>query len=392
MRITKAQFLAERAARRGVANPERIQNETWTWLVEEGIGAYAAASAMQAPPERDDVAGFSFERFGQTRTTLPDGRVICIGGEHEDHYDPDFYIYNDVVVLDAEGRCLAIYGYSIDAFPPTDFHTATLVEDGVTILVVGSLGYADERRPGSTPVYRLRLADFAFERVECVGDAPGWIAGHDTRLEGSCLVVSYGCIEDEAGSRCNVDEFGLDLATWTWSRRTRRAYQEWRIARVDEQPLCLHDFMAAKFYEDYPDTLEVARSLPETQNFEALGIELDPRRRLEQAGMCVDYECFDALFVPPVAHAEDRTPEGDPGDAAPGRLDRLPPGVSRRIRLTESPGVVVSYVTEFTDVGLHIEGELSALDVTGLVEDVRAKLEHLQASPCHARLRFEQRP
>jgi hypothetical protein len=31
-------------------------------------------------------------------TLLPDGRAIQIGGEHEDYYDPDFCIYNDVFV------------------------------------------------------------------------------------------------------------------------------------------------------------------------------------------------------------------------------------------------------------------------------------------------------
>ena len=29
--------------------------------------------------------------------------MICIGGEHEDYYDPDFCIYNDDDVLDLDG-------------------------------------------------------------------------------------------------------------------------------------------------------------------------------------------------------------------------------------------------------------------------------------------------
>ncbi len=37
-----------------------------------------------------------FERFGQSKTITLDGRTIHIGGEHEDHYDPDFFIYNGV--------------------------------------------------------------------------------------------------------------------------------------------------------------------------------------------------------------------------------------------------------------------------------------------------------
>jgi hypothetical protein len=33
----------------------------------------------------------------------------CIGGEHEDYYDPDVHIYNDVVVLGPGGE-IEIYG------------------------------------------------------------------------------------------------------------------------------------------------------------------------------------------------------------------------------------------------------------------------------------------
>ena len=42
---------------------------------------------------------WSWQRFGRTSTALPDGRVIHIAGEHEDFYDPDFCIYNDVMVV-----------------------------------------------------------------------------------------------------------------------------------------------------------------------------------------------------------------------------------------------------------------------------------------------------
>lgn len=88
-----------------------------------------------------------FNRVGQTQTivrrlnsnTLPkdddptasDGfyRTIYIGGEHEDSYDPDFVIYNDVVVIHGHKETaglgeIAIYGYPDDDILPTDFHTA----------------------------------------------------------------------------------------------------------------------------------------------------------------------------------------------------------------------------------------------------------------------------
>ena len=39
---------------------------------------------------------WSFDRYGMSVTHLEDGRIILIGGEHEDYYDPYFFIYNDV--------------------------------------------------------------------------------------------------------------------------------------------------------------------------------------------------------------------------------------------------------------------------------------------------------
>ena len=82
-----------------------------------------------------------------------------IAGEHEDFYDPDFCIYNDVFVERAR-RPPGIYRYPKDVFPPTDFHTATLVGD--EIILIGSLGYRDLRRAGRSPGAEARHADNAY--------------------------------------------------------------------------------------------------------------------------------------------------------------------------------------------------------------------------------------
>ena len=79
-----------------------------------------------------------------------------VAGEHEDGYDPDFCIYNDVIVHHPDGR-LEIIGYPESLFPPTDFHTATLVGD--RIIVIGSLGYQGSRVYGTTPVFALSIDD-----------------------------------------------------------------------------------------------------------------------------------------------------------------------------------------------------------------------------------------
>ena len=118
---------------------------------------------------------WSWQRFGRTSTALPDGRVIHIAGEHEDCYDPDFCIYNDVVVEYAGGR-REFYLYPKDVFPPTDFHSATLV--GREIILIGSLGYHDLRRIGETQVLKLDTRTLRIEPVATTGAAPGWISDH----------------------------------------------------------------------------------------------------------------------------------------------------------------------------------------------------------------------
>jgi hypothetical protein len=160
-----------------------------------------------------------FDRFGMSQTTLPDGSVVSIAGEHEDFYDPDFCIYNDVIVHRLDGR-VEIFGYPRDVFPPTDFHTATLVGD--KIVLIGSLGYQGERAFGRTPVCQLDVNTLRIEAVPAKGDCPGWIFKHSARLlaDGGQIEVTGGQImrEGEDSGIKNASTFVLNLGTRTWSR------------------------------------------------------------------------------------------------------------------------------------------------------------------------------
>ena len=71
---------------------------------------------------------------------------------------------------------MTIYGYPESVFPPTDFHTATLVGDSID--VIGSLGYPGTRCSDETPVYRLNIHTFRMERLDTHGENPGWIYKH----------------------------------------------------------------------------------------------------------------------------------------------------------------------------------------------------------------------
>ena len=171
-----------------------------------------------------EVAGpvWCADRFGQSLTLLPDGRAVQIGGEHEDYYDPDFCIYNDVFLFSPD-RSVAIFGYPEKMFPPTDFHTATLA--GGFIYAIGSLGYQGTRRFGETPVYRLDLDTFRMERVEAGGDVPGWIYRHRAEAVPDGIRVWGGTIAEpgKAGDgggahRTNAESFMLDLDRLLWRR------------------------------------------------------------------------------------------------------------------------------------------------------------------------------
>ena len=151
-------------------------------MIRAGVTGYEGALRFGAGSEQVTRPVWCAQRFGQSMTFLPDGRIVQIAGEHEDHYDPDFCIYNDVFVHGVDGS-IAIYGYPESVFPPTDFHTATLV--GGSVYVIGSLGYQGTRRFGETPVYRLDVRTFAIERLGPTGEAPGWIFGGHRATETS---------------------------------------------------------------------------------------------------------------------------------------------------------------------------------------------------------------
>ena len=140
-----------------------------------------------------------------------------VAGEHEDSYDADFCIYNDVIVEEPDGG-LSFCLYPADTFPPTDFHTATLV-DG-SIILIGSLGYKDLRKPGETQVFRLHTSTLQIEHVLTTGDAPGWISRHSAELTGeNSILVIGGKVWDGKDLVPNDRIFELNVATLTWHQR-----------------------------------------------------------------------------------------------------------------------------------------------------------------------------
>ncbi len=90
-----------------------------------------------------------------------------------------------LLMIDMAGRIVLVnreverlFGYPREVLRPTDFHTATLVGEG--IYIVGCLGYFGTQPLGTTPVLRLDTTTFAIEPVATTGRNPGWMYQHDT--------------------------------------------------------------------------------------------------------------------------------------------------------------------------------------------------------------------
>ena len=220
--ITPAEFLSACTRRFGETNPQQMNLPFWEAMIRCGASAWEPRRLFDGKGGHAIEAVWSADRFGQSLTLLPDGRAVQIGGEHEDSYDRDFCIHNDVFVHAPDGG-ITIYGYPEAAFPPTDFHTATLMLNSV--YVIGSLGYHGSRRFGETQVYRLDLQTMRMHRVDAGGDAPGWIykhraiavGSHHIRVWGGELATKIGKKESHVA---NHNVFVLDLERRSWHRET----------------------------------------------------------------------------------------------------------------------------------------------------------------------------
>lgn len=250
--LSRGEFLAWRSPRRVSHNPTRLDNPLWHWLVRTRWSAYQANEKLRGPSAFNAGPMWCFARYGMSQTLLPDCRVVHVGGEHEDHYDPDFCIYNDVTVIGPAGE-IAVHGYPESEFPPTDFHTATLVGD--SIVIIGCLGHPGQRVVGATPVFQLVLDTMRILRVDTCGSAPGWIREHTAALSDSgCeIVVRDGEVwrGDDRSMAENIDTWSLDLATARWTRQSALDWQRWTMLRVDRKPNRLWDLRQELWHREH---------------------------------------------------------------------------------------------------------------------------------------------
>jgi len=254
-------------------------------MIAKGDEAYGANKMLGLNPFNDGPT-WCFDRFGRSTTWLPNGRVVLIAGEHEDSYDPDFCIYNYVVLvqprekaesvtrylemrdgspngfafgyldrLEEEGdedteyvevkrvemreaprpEEITVYGYLEGVFPPTDGHVAVHVRtegegEMESIYIVGGVGYHNGVHRQRTGVFRLDLADFGIEWVPCTGELPPHdydaVRSRRARLVGKEIVTR----ELNGGEKYSLD--------WRrWYRRSCRGMlslsSRWRMLRIN---------------------------------------------------------------------------------------------------------------------------------------------------------------
>jgi len=342
-----------RSPRFGERNPTRLDNPVWEWLIGTRHSAYTAAQVIGAPSPFEAGPGWCFVRFGQSCTDLPDGRKVYIAGEHEDYYDPDFYIYNDVVVESPDGA-ISIYGYPRKVFPPTDFHSATLV--GSEIVLIGNLGYPDDRKPGATQVLSLDINSFSVSRRVTAGDMPGWIHDHQAVLseDGQSILVTGGKIDRGPGDFLleNLDDWRLNLKSGTWEHTTHRNWPRWAIFRSDKQPNYLWQIRQALWNLEVGWQGKYAEDLSE---------------RKDALGKSPDVRAVEELYRPPIPHT-----------LLPEREDEY------SVYRIQVEGTIVRYVEEHVGIQITVEGDLPEATVHQLVEDARSKLSALENIECHA--------
>ena len=95
LNISQADYEAGKRRRYGRRNPEQLDVPFWQAMVQTRLSAWAARAAFDDKGVGEPV--WCNQRFGQTITPLGNGRFVEIGGEHEDWYDVDFCIYNEVI-------------------------------------------------------------------------------------------------------------------------------------------------------------------------------------------------------------------------------------------------------------------------------------------------------
>lgn len=330
-------------------NPTDLTNPYWQWVVRYDLSADDIGEIFDLDTYEISPL-WCAERLGQSRTLLDDGREILIGGEWEDGYDPQFAIYNDVIVKHVNGD-IEIFGYPRHIFAPTDFHTATLVGDDIWI--IGSAGYPDERDFSQTSVYKLNIHTYKIEKVE-TRNSMGWVCRHSATFKDNQIIVTGGEIlqAENLPMRENFDDWALNLKTLIWKNISKKNWQCFYVGRKDGNCLLLDDYRTLISYQDKPDNEFYQKA------FETIR---------QDTGNNPNLSVFSQLYSPPIDHEIDESEQA---------YDTFTIFVD---------AIKVRYKTDWQYIQVYVEGVLPPHKLELLQENLRLKLSKLENYPCEVK-------
>ncbi|MFC4996057.1 hypothetical protein [Rubritalea tangerina] len=240
----------------GVQAAQDMTNPFWSTVCRRSL-----MPIKPMPPSMSEFfrlqAMLSYERFGMSETKLEDGRTILIAGEHEDYYDPDFFIYNDVIVKDANER------FKSSAIPKTSFQPLTFTVPLSSATVSTSLApwLHRQAQEKDTPVYYLDLKDYTIHQVnsgQALAGSSSMKRSTNSRPTPSPSIVGKRWI-DSGDIIDNFSKWQLKLDTKQWTLVEERPWSQFRFSRKDGESNLLFDVrldmppIDASTFED-PDT------------------------------------------------------------------------------------------------------------------------------------------
>ncbi|MDB6110757.1 MAG: hypothetical protein JWR69_2507, partial [Pedosphaera sp.] len=240
-------------------------------------------------------------------------------------------------------------GYPRDVFPPTDFHSATQVGDH--IIVLGNLGYPEDRKLGTTQILTLDLATFAIASVQASGASPGWIHGHAVELSADrrSILLRGGKLERGGEDKSlveNIDDWRLHLADWHWERMTERRWLRWDVRRSDGQRNHLWEIQQAVWSRSVGWDKELREQMEQLE---------------EELGIRPNLDLVENLFRPPIPHEV---------------MDQVEDEYN--VFRNKLAGVVIRYVVDMHSIQLTVEGGLSQTSVDAVTSDLVRKMSALE--------------